>query len=851
MAFDLDKNLTRAKRALERNRPVEAIEAYQEILNILPNHVESMQALGDLYTRQNDPERAAQHYGMLFDRLLESRDTVKAAAVFTRFLKNVQQPPERVARYANLLQKQNRRDEAIEQYESAAELYLFQQRTSDALNCWEKVAALDPDNPSRHFLIGDVADRLNFEEIAVRGFLRAGQLTLGQNEVDNALQILQRAHKLAPTDRGVALVYGEALLRKGKPQDAVELLEPYASEAGDEPLQLQLGEALLENHQLERGLTVYEGVCRRTQQHFDRLFDVVLRQMGAGEESKAAETLQRVRKIMSAAHQDEAFAASFESFADANLNALPVVEFAARFYNEQNKESKYFSTLTRLFDLYYEAGNIKGACDALERIVEVDPYDIRHDERLGKLEGKADPAFLKALHGRLAKSATVSGQAGRTLRYSEVQTNVPQSPGSRQSQTLEDMIVQAEIFLQYSLEAKARDRLQKIAEEFPGEEENNERLCTLYEQAKWWPQGSKLKPKAASATGTGTGSGAGTGMKSGMYSADTLRDLTKISEITKILYRQPTPKVILSSAVTEAGKHLRATRCLATIGTLGQPPQMASEFCVSGLEPSPGPVLVKLLTALADTPPDPLGSWRLETANLPVLGEMGLQSALAVQLVDREAQTPSGVFLAGMAEPRKWKPNENYFLQSVGDQALMAVNHSKLRSLMRTLAVADEKTGLLSPGSYTDCLLAESARAKIQSTPLSVLILQVDRAREIVRQHGEEQIENYMEQLARVLLSGVRQTDIAVKYAGWAVAFIMPDTSGAAALSLADKLRRLASSVKPPWNGSQLTLSAAVAEAGVQAGYENEDIVTHLINRVDSALEEARKRGGNAVISSA
>jgi len=41
--------------------------------------------------------------------------------------------------------------------------------------------------------------------------------------------------------------------------------------------------------------------------------------------------------------------------------------------------------------------------------------------------------------------------------------------------------------LQYSLQAKALDRLQKIAEMFPGEEENNARLKNLYQTANWWP----------------------------------------------------------------------------------------------------------------------------------------------------------------------------------------------------------------------------------------------------------------------------------------------------------------------------------------------------------------------------
>ena len=109
-------------------------------------------------------------------------------------------------------------------------------------------------------------------------------------------------------------------------------------------------------------------------------------------------------------------------------------------------------------------------------------------------------------------------------------------------------------------------------------------------------------------------------------------------------------------------------------------------------------------------------------------------------------------------------------------------------------------------------------------------------------------MEGYIESLSRTLLTGVRQTDIAVKYVGWAVALVMPDTSGSNALGLADKLRRLAGTVKAPWNGAGVTLSAVVAEAAVQPQYENEDIVTHLINRVDFALDDVRKGEGNAVV---
>jgi hypothetical protein len=46
-----------------------------------------------------------------------------------------------------------------------------------------------------------------------------------------------------------------------------------------------------------------------------------------------------------------------------------------------------------------------------------------------------------------------------------------------------------------------------------------------------------------------------------------------------------------------------------------------------------------------------------------------------------------------------------------------------------------------------------------------------------------------------------------------------------------------------------VVLSASVAEAVARADYDSEDIVTELINRAEAGLEEARRRGGNTVVS--
>src|SRR5262249_57397903 len=98
-----------------------------------------------------------------------------------------------------------------------------------------------------------------------------------------------------------------------------------------------------------------------------------------------------------------------------------------------------------------------------------------------------------------------------------------------------------------------------------------------------------------------------------------------------------------------------------------------------------------------------------------------------IRITDRETQQSAGMLIVGYAEEHKWKPNEVYFLQSIGDQMLMSVSHTRLRSLVRRMGVSDERSGLLSRSSYQSCLLTEADRARTQGTPLGLVILQIDR----------------------------------------------------------------------------------------------------------------------------
>jgi diguanylate cyclase (GGDEF)-like protein len=871
MAQDLQKRLERSRRSLEKNKLRDAVADYQAVLELAPDNLEALQSLGTVYIRQNDPERAAHYFGLQFEALLLIGDLAKASAVFSRFLRGTPQPPDRLMRYAVLLQQQTRPAEAVEQYEAAGRLFKQQRQNSEALTCLEKSTQLDPENSTRYLTLAEMAESLGRADVAARAYMRAGQLTQAAGARDKALQCFARGHDLAPQDRMGSLLYAEARLRNGDAAAAVTLLEPLANSDSDSAFLALYGDALLQTGLLDRARQALESYYAQKQDSFTKLFDLALAYLRAGQDDQAVAVITLARGRMKDAQKENEFAAQAERVAVAAPKSHQLAEFIAQMYEDLNREAKYFDALVRLFDLNLESDRIPQACTNLDRLIDIDPYDHRLAKRVAQLDGKATPEYLRGVYARTPKAASgsfptkappggFSGASSAAGSGSSVPTPAPPVTAvpeeKRTQQALEDLIVQVEIFLQYSLQAKAVERLERIAELFPGEEERNERLRALYERASWWPKraappvnAAPAAPVAAAAppqAATPLSSSASPSAAAPQAAAlTTHRDLAAIAETTRLMYRQATPREVLFAAVQQVARHLDVARALVWVGAPGEKP-LTAEFAAPGLNSiGTSQLMTTALRLLESAAPDALGGIDLQAAVVPALRKIGLESAMGILLTDKETQAPAGALLVGDTGARSWQPNVSFFMHAVGDQLVLSTNHSRLRSLVRSLAVADEKTGLLSRGGYIDCLMAEANRSRSQNTALSLLVLLLDHGSELLRQHGDAPVERYIERLARTLGTNVRQTDIAVKYTAWSLAFILPDTSAENALVLAGKLRQTAGTIATPWDGPGITMSFIIADASRRPADDVEDCVTEWINRVETGLDQLRQDEGS------
>lgn len=835
----IEKHLQKAEKYLSKNKIEAAIDEYKAAHELQPQDLELLSTLADLLVRANQKEESRQYYGKLFDKYAEKGDATRAVSIYRRSLQDTPQLAGRQFQLARLLERADKKDDAVKVYRTATDQFAREKKNKAVLDCLGRIGALKPDDADVQMELGKQATRLGHAEVAARAFLRAGQLRLPE-DLRKGLELLERAYQLSPADRTVALFLGQALVSDGNHKRAVELLLPLYTEKKGDPAVLQtLAGALLAAQRLTEAEDVLETYYRAQPDSYEKLFELADLYCKAGQPERSIGVLKRLREHFSNARREEEFLERVETLYDLNEAVVPLAEFIAGLFDEANQESRYAQVLGKLFGVYLAAGDAAPAADVLERLIDLDPYDFENQQRLEKLEGKLDDTRFRAVASRITSTAAVTGQATVFSQTEEQMAEAADDPQKKEA-VLEDLIVQVEIFLQYSLKTKAIEKLGKLHELFPGEEARNARLYKLYEEAQFFPPGFAGPPPPGGAPTPAAPAAPAP-------SADAVSHLAKISEITHALFRQRGPKEILQAAVAELGKYLRASRCLGVLGRPGKLPSVTVEFCAPGVPQSPRAAVVKLLTLLAKANLDPESGAALDAELSPELKQVNAKSVLAMPLIEKEKQEPVGLLVLSQADSlRQWNPNEVYLLKAVADQVETAVSHTKLRSLMKTMTVADDGTGLLRRSSYLDTLVAEVGRHKTQGTSLVVVLLELDKGAQLLHRVGEATMEKFMREVSTIVLGQTRQNDLAFWYSATALALVLGDTTVKQCQPMVEKLRQGLLEMRLPGVKDSPSFSAAISEAAIRPDYDEPDIVTDVINRAEFTLEEARKKG-NAV----
>ena len=139
----------------------------------------------------------------------------------------------------------------------------------------------------------------------------------------------------------------------------------------------------------------------------------------------------------------------------------------------------------------------------------------------------------------------------------------------------------------------------------------------------------------------------------------------------------------------------------------------------------------------------------------------------------------------------------------------------------------------------------ESARARRQKKPLSLILCDIDRFKRVNDQYGHDGGDVVLKHVSDLFKASIREQDGVARWGGEEFLFVLPDTEESNAVVLAEKVREtLATSpVELQQEKVVITASFGVAQIDFEQGLDK------ALTLADKALYKAKEKGRNKVLS--
>ena len=160
------------------------------------------------------------------------------------------------------------------------------------------------------------------------------------------------------------------------------------------------------------------------------------------------------------------------------------------------------------------------------------------------------------------------------------------------------------------------------------------------------------------------------------------------------------------------------------------------------------------------------------------------------------------------------------------------------------IARTDPLTGLANRRHFDEQLVRIIGESLKYGAPASLIIADVDHFKKVNDTYGHEAGDEVLKSVARSFMSCVRAEDVCARYGGEEIAILLPETTVARALEVAERVRRAIELKLVPHKEHAVPVTASFGVAGYPESTAKRD---GLFPAADRALYEAKAQGRNCV----
>jgi len=188
-----------------------------------------------------------------------------------------------------------------------------------------------------------------------------------------------------------------------------------------------------------------------------------------------------------------------------------------------------------------------------------------------------------------------------------------------------------------------------------------------------------------------------------------------------------------------------------------------------------------------------------------------------------------------------FSPQDVLILNTLADLLATALHNAFVFQKLQQQSITDGLTGIKTRRFFWEALSAEWKRASRSGRPFSVVLIDLDKFKEVNDSMGHFEGDLVLARVGRLLEQKSRQSNVVARYGGDEFIVLMPETGAEQAQVLAERLRQWLAS-EPTLMEHHVTGSFGVASFPMH-GFSIEDI----IRVADAGMYVSKRSGGNRV----
>ncbi len=208
------------------------------------------------------------------------------------------------------------------------------------------------------------------------------------------------------------------------------------------------------------------------------------------------------------------------------------------------------------------------------------------------------------------------------------------------------------------------------------------------------------------------------------------------------------------------------------------------------------------------------------------------------------SETLLGVLNVESRDENAFAPQDVLILNTLADLLATALHNSFVFQKLQTQSITDGLTGIKTRRFFWEALSSEWKRASRSGRPFSVVLVDLDKFKQVNDSLGHLEGDLVLARVGRLLEQKCRQSNVVARYGGDEFIILMPETGMEQAQVLAERLR-VWLETDPMLEEHGISGSFGVATFPVH-GFSMED----LIRIADAGMYVAKHAGGNRVSTS-